>query len=75
MDFYQVNEIENWTCANLMENYRSKLKLNDRKQILHSIKKDLEEVVGSISFDVIKKGQARKILDNWKVYSFSRNRI
>ena len=27
-----------------MENYRSKLKLNDRKQILHSIKKDLEEV-------------------------------
>jgi len=67
MDFYQVNAIENWTCANLMEYYRSKTKQKDSKQIFDRIKKDLQEVDDSKSFDTVKKRRAREILDNWKV--------
>ncbi|RIB17589.1 hypothetical protein C2G38_2186920 [Gigaspora rosea] len=69
MDFYQANTIENWTLVILMEHYHLKKKLKDKKQILDSIKKDLEEVEDSISFDMVKKGKAREILDNWKKWT------
>ncbi|RIB22609.1 hypothetical protein C2G38_2173514 [Gigaspora rosea] len=60
MDFYQANVIENWTFVILMKHYRSKKKHKDRKQILDSIKKDLEEIEGSISFDIVKKEKLEK---------------
>ena len=50
-----------------MEYYRSKTKQKDSKQIFDRIKKDLQEVDDSKSFDTVKKRRAREILDNWKV--------
>ncbi|CAG8611899.1 2025_t:CDS:2, partial [Racocetra fulgida] len=51
MDFYRVNAIENWMCANLLEYYRSNTKYKDRKQILDRIKKDFQGMEDSNSFD------------------------
>ena len=65
--FYDDTAIENWTCARIMEYYRSKSEQKDRKKVLDRIKKDLEEVEESDSFDIRKKRKAREILDNWKV--------
>ncbi|CAB4384223.1 unnamed protein product [Rhizophagus irregularis] len=64
--FYVDTAIENWTCARIMECYRSKSEQKDRKKVLDRIKKDLEEVEESDSFDTRKKRKAREILDNWK---------
>ncbi|CAB4445315.1 unnamed protein product, partial [Rhizophagus irregularis] len=49
-----------------MECYRSKSEQKDKKKVLDRIKKDLEEVEESDSFDIRKKRKAREILDNWK---------
>ena len=65
--FYDDTAIENWTCARIMEYYRSKSKQKNRKKVLDRIKKDIEEVEESDSFDIRKKRKAREILDNWKV--------
>ncbi|CAB4445276.1 unnamed protein product [Rhizophagus irregularis] len=64
--FYVDTAIENWTCARIMECYRSKSEQKDKKKVLDRIKKDLEEVEESDSFDIRKKRKAREILDNWK---------
>ncbi|CAG8796478.1 23111_t:CDS:2, partial [Dentiscutata erythropus] len=77
MDFYRVNTIGNWTCVNLLEDYRSNTRYKDKKQILDCIKKNFQGMEDSNSFDAgksgsgpshgpVKKGEARKILDNWK---------
>jgi len=65
--FYDDTAIENWTCARIMEYYRSKSEQKNRKKVLDRIKKDIEEVEESDSFDIRKKRKAREILDNWKV--------
>ncbi|CAJ0905159.1 16518_t:CDS:1, partial [Entrophospora sp. SA101] len=42
------------------------MKYKDGKQILDCIKKDLQEVEDSNSFDTVKEGKAREILNEWK---------
>lgn len=66
-DFYEDTTVENWTCINMEEYYRSRSEQKDGKRILDRIKKDLEEVANSDSFDISCKRKAQDILNNWKV--------
>jgi hypothetical protein len=69
LDFYSDSIIDDWTCLNIVEFYRAKLKQKDLKQALDQIKKDLEEVANSeFVFDVTRIKKAQEILDNWKVW-------
>ncbi|CAI2180678.1 1391_t:CDS:2, partial [Funneliformis geosporum] len=63
--FYVDTVVGNWTCANIVEYYCSKSEQKDRKKVLDRIKKDLQEVEESNSFDKIRR-KAREILDDWK---------
>ncbi|CAG8597602.1 9468_t:CDS:10 [Ambispora gerdemannii] len=63
--FYNDTAIENWTCVNMEEYYRSKSGQNRRK-VLDCIKKDLEEVANLGDFDMTRKRKAQDILDDWK---------
>ncbi|CAH1761785.1 1197_t:CDS:10, partial [Entrophospora sp. SA101] len=50
----------------LTQYYCPEMKYKDGKQILDCIKKDLQEVEDSNSFDTVKEGKAREILNEWK---------
>jgi len=71
--FYEETAIGDWTCVHMVEYYRSNSEQKDRKKILDRIKKDLEEVEVSDSFDIIKKRKAREILDDWKNWTAQQN--
>ncbi|CAB4423615.1 unnamed protein product [Rhizophagus irregularis] len=65
--FYHVYKIEDWTCNNLVDYYRDKMKQKDWKKVLDGIKKDLLKVTSSDSeFDTIRREKAQEILDSWK---------
>ncbi|CAG8734980.1 31575_t:CDS:2 [Racocetra persica] len=72
MAFYHVAPVENWTCVNVVEYYRSKIGKKDFKEVLDRIKKDLQEIANSNSdFDTIRKRKAQEIIDNWKISPYS----
>ncbi|CAG8630287.1 10630_t:CDS:10 [Dentiscutata erythropus] len=65
MDFYSLNAVGDWTYVKVTEHYRAKLQ-KDQRQVLDSIKKDLQKVVLDFEFDETKRKKAQEILDQWK---------
>nr|CAG8608924.1 9519_t:CDS:10 [Entrophospora candida] len=43
MDFYKLNEVEDWTCIKVVEHYHANSEQKDWKKVLDSIKKDLKK--------------------------------
>ncbi|RUP46781.1 hypothetical protein BC936DRAFT_146531 [Jimgerdemannia flammicorona] len=67
MDFYKI-PVDNWTCANIVEHYKSELPKTTRKILFDHIKKDLQRVaLASSGFDVTRREKAQEILDSWMV--------
>ncbi|RUP46779.1 hypothetical protein BC936DRAFT_146531 [Jimgerdemannia flammicorona] len=65
MDFYKI-PVDNWTCANIVEHYKSELPKTTRKILFDHIKKDLQRVaLASSGFDVTRREKAQEILDSW----------
>ncbi|CAJ0629427.1 6051_t:CDS:2, partial [Entrophospora sp. SA101] len=76
MDFYKLNEVEDWTCIKVVEHYRANSEQKDWKKVLDSIKKDLKKVKESTSgFDTTRKRKAQRIVDNWKDWTASMDKI
>ncbi|CAG8604247.1 3179_t:CDS:2, partial [Diversispora eburnea] len=72
LDFYRDNIIDDWTCPNVVDFYRTKVKKKKLKELIDLIHKDLREVANSDpGFDVTRKKKAREILDNWKSWTAS----
>ncbi|KAG9294365.1 hypothetical protein G9A89_001870 [Geosiphon pyriformis] len=72
--FYHDIAIKNWTCDNMIEHYRTKSEHKDRVRILDRIRKDLQEVANSDSeCDIVRKGKAQDILDDWKNWTTQKN--
>ncbi|CAG8579468.1 3590_t:CDS:10, partial [Gigaspora rosea] len=65
MDFYSLNVVGDWTYVKVTEHYHAKLQ-KDQRQVLDSIKKDLQKVVLDLEFDETKRKKAQEILDRWK---------
>lgn len=66
--FYYVTATEDWTCANVVEYYRSKIEQKEFKHVLDRIKKDLQDVAKlKNDFDATRRRKAQEILDNWQV--------
>ncbi|RHZ89253.1 hypothetical protein Glove_16g218 [Diversispora epigaea] len=66
--FYRDIAIEDWTFVNIEEYYREKIGIEDTKKVKDYIKKDLLRVANS-DFDATRKGKAKEILDDWKIWS------
>ncbi|CAG8828888.1 4250_t:CDS:10 [Gigaspora margarita] len=68
MDFYKLNEIEDWACIKIVKYYRANSGQKTWTKVLDKIKKDLQIVASSDStFDARRKRKAQEIIDSWKV--------
>ncbi|CAG8768741.1 9675_t:CDS:2 [Dentiscutata erythropus] len=67
MEFYQLHQVNEWTCVKIVEYYRAKIKKKDWGTVLDSVKKDLQKVAEVNSgFDATRRRKAQEIVDRWK---------
>ncbi|RIB13541.1 hypothetical protein C2G38_2197551 [Gigaspora rosea] len=74
MDFYSLNKVGDWTYVKVTEHYHAKLQ-KDQRQVLDSIKKDLQKVVLDLEFDETKRKKAQEILDRWKNWTAQKPKL
>ncbi|CAG8629038.1 8298_t:CDS:2 [Diversispora eburnea] len=67
MDFYKLNEIEDWACIKVVKYYRANSGQKTWTKVLDKIKKDLQIVASDPTFDARRKRKAQEIIDSWKV--------
>ncbi|CAG8811105.1 15683_t:CDS:10, partial [Cetraspora pellucida] len=69
-----LNAVGDWTYVKVTEHYRAKLQ-KDQRQVLDSIKKDLQKVVLVFEFDETKRKKAQEILDQWKNWTAQKPKL
>ncbi|CAG8609564.1 11384_t:CDS:2 [Ambispora leptoticha] len=69
MDFYKLNEIEDWACIKVVKYYRANSGQKTWTKVLDKIKKDLQIVASDPAFDARRKRKAQEIIDSWKIWT------
>ncbi|CAG8576928.1 13828_t:CDS:2 [Acaulospora colombiana] len=69
MDFYKLNEIEDWACIKVVKYYRANSGQKTWTKVLDKIKKDLQIVASDPTFDARRKRKAQEIIDSWKIWT------
>ncbi|CAG8556707.1 14611_t:CDS:2, partial [Cetraspora pellucida] len=69
-----LNTVRDWIYVKVIEHYHAKLQ-KDQRQVLDSIKKDLQKVVLDFEFDKTKRKKAQEILNQWKNWTAQKPKL